>query len=97
MAIAERQRQPDRLLALADENLLVGIGHLVVGRSHCIASSRGPEGFEHRDKHIASWKWIETFRRDKRRVSGPETARAARQDSANPTSTLALLQHSSRD
>ena len=39
MAISERERQPDRLFALADENFPVGIGHLVVGRRHGIASS----------------------------------------------------------
>src|SRR5664279_3853017 len=42
MAIGQGQRQPGRLLALPDENFLVGIGHLVVGHSHRIASSRTP-------------------------------------------------------
>jgi hypothetical protein len=40
MPISERQRQPGRLFALADKNLLIGIDHLAVGRHHCIASSR---------------------------------------------------------
>jgi hypothetical protein len=34
MAVRKRKRQPRRLLALADENLLVGIGHLLVGCRH---------------------------------------------------------------
>ena len=38
--LASAERQPGRLFALADEDLLVGIGHLVLGRRHCIASSR---------------------------------------------------------
>jgi len=40
MAVCKPERQPDRLLTLADEDFLVGIGHLAVGRRHCIASSR---------------------------------------------------------
>ena len=40
MPIGERQRQPRRLFALADKDLLVGIGHLAVGGHHRIASSR---------------------------------------------------------
>src|ERR1700730_2119874 len=34
MVICERERQPGGLFTLADENLLFGIGHLVVGCSH---------------------------------------------------------------
>jgi hypothetical protein len=40
MVICKPERQPGGLFTLADENLLVGIGHLVIGCSHCIASSR---------------------------------------------------------
>jgi hypothetical protein len=40
MAICKRERQPGWLFTLSDENSLIGIGHLVIGRSHGIASSR---------------------------------------------------------
>src|SRR6476660_8931309 len=39
MAICKPKRQPGWLFTPSDENFLVGIGHLVVGRSHCTASS----------------------------------------------------------
>ncbi len=58
MAIGERQRQPGRLLTLADENFLVGIGQLVIGGHHCIASSCLASGPTRH--HIASCKPIET-------------------------------------
>ena len=40
MPIGKRERQPGRLFALPDENLLVGISGLVIGGRHHIASSR---------------------------------------------------------
>src|SRR5258708_4641059 len=40
MAIGKPERQPRPRFALADEYLLVGIAHTVVGRCHRIASSR---------------------------------------------------------
>jgi hypothetical protein len=40
MPIGKRKRKPGCLFALADENLLVGIGRLVIGSHHRIASSR---------------------------------------------------------
>ena len=43
--IGERERQPGRLLALSDKNLLVGIGRLVIGGRHHIASSRASGRF----------------------------------------------------
>jgi hypothetical protein len=45
MAIGKSERQPGRLFTLADENLLIGIGHLVVGRNHRFASSNA-SGFQ---------------------------------------------------
>jgi hypothetical protein len=45
MPIGKRKRKPCRLFALADENLLVGIGRLVIGSHHCIASSRASRRF----------------------------------------------------
>src|ERR1019366_763346 len=39
-AICGAEGQAVRLVTLADENLIVGIGHLVIGGSHCIASLR---------------------------------------------------------
>jgi hypothetical protein len=44
MAICKPERQPGWLFTLSDENFLVGIGHLVIGRSHCTASSRASKG-----------------------------------------------------
>jgi hypothetical protein len=40
MAISKRERQPGRLFTLSNKDFFVGIGHLVVGHSHGIASSR---------------------------------------------------------
>jgi hypothetical protein len=40
MPIGKRERKPRRLFTLSDENLLVGIGGLVIGSRHHIASSR---------------------------------------------------------
>src|SRR5215207_9562020 len=40
MPIGKRKRKPGRLFALSDENLLVGIGRLVIGGHHRTASSR---------------------------------------------------------
>src|ERR1700687_3599102 len=64
MAICKPKRQPRRLLALSDENFLVGIGHLAIGGSHCIASSHasGVSAARHHD-HTASCKPIETGQR----------------------------------
>ena len=66
VAIGKPERQPCRLFALADENLVAGIGHLVVGRSHCIASSRDQVqrvSVARRHNHTASCKPIETGQR----------------------------------
>ena len=64
VAIAERERQPGRLFALADENLLVGIGHLVVGRQplHRLLHAHISRVRRHANiiiPHLA--KWIETI------------------------------------
>ncbi len=45
MPIGERERQPGRLLALADKYLVRSIGQFVVGPGHRIASSLGLEWF----------------------------------------------------
>jgi hypothetical protein len=45
MPIGKRKRQPGRLFALSDENFLVGIGRLVIGGHHRIASSRASGRF----------------------------------------------------
>ena len=43
--IGKRKRKPGRLFTLTDENFLVGIGHLVFGGHHRIASSRASGRF----------------------------------------------------
>jgi hypothetical protein len=58
MPVGERQRQPGRLFALSDKNLLVGIGRLVIGSRHCFASSRASGYLV--DFYIASCPPIET-------------------------------------
>jgi hypothetical protein len=64
MAICQSKRQPDRLLTLADENLLIGIGHLVIGGHYCIASSRASGvSAARRHDHTACCKQIETGQR----------------------------------
>ena len=40
VTISERERQPHRLFALANEDLRISVGQLVVGRRHAIASLR---------------------------------------------------------
>jgi hypothetical protein len=62
MAICKPERQPGWLFTLADEDLLIGIGHLVIGRSHCIASSRA-SGVQPRHNHTACCKPIEIGQR----------------------------------
>ena len=64
MAICKPERQPDWLFTLPDEDFLLGIGHLVVGCSHCIASSRASraQSPRHHDP-IASCKPIEPGQR----------------------------------
>src|SRR6266446_7934156 len=71
VAICKPKRQPDWLFTLPDEDFLVGIGHLVVGRSHCIASSRASRAQSpgHHDP-IASCKPIEP---GQRHLGGSET------------------------
>src|SRR5207302_7987030 len=60
MAICKPERQPDWLFTLPDEDFLVGIGHLVVVRSHCIAPSRASSApFAWRPGPTASRKPIE--------------------------------------
>src|ERR1700721_3240717 len=64
MAICKPERQPRRLFTLADKNLLVGIGQLVVGCRHGFASScaSGVAAAKHHD-YTASCKPIETGQR----------------------------------
>jgi hypothetical protein len=109
MPIGERQRQPGRLFALSDKNLLVGIGRLVIGSRHCFASSRASGYLV--DFYIASCPPIETgdgpyvsiHLPHRSRFSGffCKLRRRNRERSATvcakPASTLALLQHSHRD
>ena len=64
MAICKPERQPGRLFTLPDEDFLVGIGHLVVGRRHCIASPRASRAQSPgRHDPIASCKPIEPGQR----------------------------------
>ncbi len=61
MPVGQRERQPGRLLALPDKDLLRSIGQLVVGPGHRIASSRKLKGFKSIVvNHTASCNAIET-------------------------------------
>src|SRR6476660_6165272 len=115
MAVCKPERQPDRLFTLPDEDFLVGIGHLVVGRRHCIASPRASRAQSHgRHDPIASCKPIEpgqrrlgdrkpgSWRRGRPASCFPATKVGAKRLvygslPANFATTLALLQHLSRD
>lgn len=79
MAVCKRKRQPCRRFALAYENLLVGIGHRVIGRRHCIASSRAAGvSAAGRQHHIACCRPIEPGQRLPRRSeTGRQTDRPA--------------------
>ena len=64
VAVGKREREPGRLLALADEDLVVGIGHLVIGRYHCAPPVLNPlqsNGFV--SDHTSSCNAIETGQR----------------------------------
>src|SRR5204862_6667890 len=62
--VGQRRRQPRRLLALADKDLLGSIGQLVVGPSHRIASSRRLIGIKSfGSDHTSSCDAIETGQR----------------------------------
>src|SRR5258708_5928908 len=63
MAICKPERQPGRHFALSDENLLVGVGHLVVGCRHRIASRASGGLIAWCSDHTASCKPIETGQR----------------------------------
>jgi hypothetical protein len=108
MPIGKRKLKPGCLFALSDENLLVGIGRLVIGGHHRTASSRASGRFA--GNHIASCPRIETVRSANVSVrplhrscfsyfpsSRGEIENAAQQVGVNPTFTLALLQHSRLD
>ena len=110
MAISKRKGQPRRLFTLSHENFLVGVGHLVIGHSHGIASShtsgvQSPSA----DDHTASCKPIETGqsrygaggdRAMRSACSRERSERMACRDNLRRNlvaPTLALLQHLPRD
>ncbi len=116
MVICKRERQPGWLFALADENLLAGIGHLVIGHSCRIASSRIRvqrchdytaccKPIETGQRHLTGWEARFADTRSAGLVRSVDENlnqnlnQGARRDnfSTNFASTLALLQHSTRD
>jgi hypothetical protein len=94
MAIGKIERQPCRLLALADKYLVGGICQFVVGRSHCIASSSSligikSIGFEHTSSCDAietgqrAFEWIEKVASDDQ--SDPQTSPKVADEPASAT------------
>jgi len=64
VAVCEPERQPGRLFTLSNENFLVAVDRLGIGRRHGIASSRASGVLVNRCRqHTASCKPIETDRR----------------------------------